>query len=158
MRAHHLQIHGLVAVGIQVVEAQVETGKVATMHLAYGTDEERLDNDGEFESYEECLAEALKELDVETGDIIHIAEVVPYVPKISATRIIEDINEDAWDKCGESVDSWPELTKIEEDELQVRVQKVVMDYLEEIKELPRFYTCKNGKQFEVKQGDLAWHP
>jgi hypothetical protein len=128
---------------------------MATMRLAYGTNEEMLNHDGEFETYEECLAEALKELDVEVGDTIHVAKVVPYIPRVYLPGIIENMNEDAWDKCGEVVDSWPELHKDEEDELKLRIEKVIMDYLAEIKELPRFYTCVEGKQFEVKEGDLS---
>jgi hypothetical protein len=122
--------------------------------MAYGTDEENLSASGEFETFEEAFQEAIAECDAEVGDVIYVAEINEYTPRISANQILEMLNENAHDKCGEHVDCWPEPTKEQRADFDARINKFINDWLKEIKEEPRFWTCGKPKSFEVTQAHL----
>jgi len=120
------------------------------MKLAYGTDEEYLTGSCEYDTFEEAFEEALLECDPEVGDTIYIAEVHPYVPKYCAEQLIESLNEDAYEKCGDHVDCWPDVTKEQTQSLQVKLDKLINSWITETKQR-KLWTCGKSKDFLITE-------
>lgn len=98
-----------------------------------------------FETVEECIEDAKSEWNrKKTGDEIAIGTIVPYVVSADVDCMLEQLEQDAYEECGDAAYDWNISSRKghekEFDELQEKVTVLVNEYLEKIGEKPSF--CK----------------
>lgn len=101
-------------------------------------------SNGTFETVEECIKDAKSDWNgKKPGDEIAIGTVVPYVVNADIDCMLEQLEQDAYEECGDAADSWYISTRKghekEYDELQEKITALVNEYLEKICEKPSFY-------------------
>lgn len=107
---------------------------------------------GPCDSLRDCVEEA-----VENGysmeDTFAVGLIEEYNIDLDfAWRIIEDLQEDAYDEVGEASDSWLDCTTREQrDELNSRIHKIVREWLKEIHEEPSFYKVLPCHEITLKE-------
>lgn len=96
-----------------------------------------------FETEEECIKDAKESYYKRAGEEIAVGTAVPYEVSADVDCVLERLEEDAYDECGEAADDWNISTRKgrekEFDELQEKVTELVNEYLEKIGEKPDFY-------------------
>lgn len=108
---------------------------------------------------EDCIEEAKWEKeDREIAENhVFIGDVEPYKPFIDVEYLIDDIQEQAYEECGECCEGWLDGLKKEQKKiLEERLNKVLIDWLEETNNSPTFgkfmkiskYNLETGKESE----------
>lgn len=114
-------------------------------------------NNGEFDSIEECLAEAASGLKLDGTETVYIGEI----EKLTESEIVGYYGDDliyqmqnnVWDKVGEIAEDWLSCVKKEDiSKLDEKIKKVLIDWLQEIGEMPSFYLVRNVREFDLKTG------
>lgn len=97
---------------------------------------------GEFETAEDCIADAKENYNYK-GETIAIGTIVPFVPTVNIDSMLEQMESDAYEECGEVSESWGiSSSKGREkqlDTLQENIDILVCEYLKKIGEMPSFY-------------------
>lgn len=100
-----------------------------------------------FETEEDCIKDAKDNYCKRIGEEIAIGTVVPYEVNVDVDCMLEQLETDAYDECGEVAESWNISTRKghekEIDELQEKITELVNEYLEKIGEKPSFYKIDN---------------
>lgn len=100
-----------------------------------------------FETEEDCIEDAKDNYCKRIGEEIAIGTVVPYEVNVDVDCMLEQLETDAYDECGEVAESWNISTRKghekEIDELQEKITELVNEYLEKIGEKPSFYKIDN---------------
>lgn len=111
-------------------------------------------NKGEFDTEKECVQEAIQRYGFKPGDTVAIGTVYPYKPHPDIDSLLERLEEDAYEACGEAAESWNISTQKgrekEQEELYRGVEKLVNEYLEKIGEKPGFYKVDNIHTVDIK--------
>lgn len=107
---------------------------------------------GPCDTIRECVEEALAE-DYSIDDTFAIGLIEEYnIGLYYADRIIEDLQQDAFDEVGEVAEDWLDyVTKEEMDSLNEKIYKVVLDWLEAVKEKPTFYKVHPFEECTLKE-------
>jgi hypothetical protein len=107
---------------------------------------------GPCDTIKECVEEALTE-DYSIDDTFAIGYIEEYdIGLYYADRIIEDLQQDAYDEVGEVAEDWLDyVTKEEMDSLNEQISKVVLDWLEAVKEKPSFYKVRPFEECTLKE-------
>lgn len=97
-----------------------------------------------FGTVEECIKDAKSEWNgKKSSDEIAIGTIVPYVVSADIDCMLEQLEQDAYEECGDAAESWYISNRKghekEYDELQEKVTQLVNEYLEKIGEKPSFY-------------------
>lgn len=111
------------------------------------------------DTIEECISEAKweKEYREMAEDYVYIGEIEAHEPEIDIEYLIDNIQEQAYEECGESCEGWLDgLKKEDMKKLEERLNKVFADWLEETKNQPYFgnfakvskYNLETGKESE----------
>lgn len=107
-----------------------------------------------FDTVEECLQDAKENYNVEVGDVIAIGEVVPYEVSVFAGHVLEDLEQDAYEECGECAEDWETFSYKDDrnklNELSDQLTKVVRAWLEKYDRKPDFYKIENVRTVKVK--------
>jgi len=100
-----------------------------------------------FETEEECVLDAKENYRMKSGESIAIGTVYPYTVSIDVETMLERIEEDAYEECGEAAESWVISSRKhfgkEMDDLQEKVTELVDAYLDKISEKPTFSKVDN---------------
>ena len=121
----------------------------------YSEDEEYWTKDV-FDSVEDCLKDAKENYDIKPGETIAIGEPFYWEPYVSAFNILERLEEDAWDECGEASEGWDTYDyTISEDkkkveELSEKLTEIVRQWLKDNGTYPTFSIINNVRTVEVK--------
>ena len=107
-----------------------------------------------FDTIEECIADA-KNTDVEIGSKIAIGICEDYIPHVDCDTLLDRLNEDAYEVCGEVAEDFPyfESGKGYKDIelLQEKMDNALNEWLEETNQTPGFYHIIPLKDmYEVK--------
>lgn len=108
---------------------------------------------------EDCIEEAKWEKEDRglTQNHVFIGEVEPYIPSIDVEDVIDNLGEAAYQECGECSEGWIGGHKKEQEKiLEERLNKVLIDWLEETNNNPSFgkfmkiskYNLETGKERE----------
>lgn len=104
-------------------------------------------NKGEYDTEEECVQEAIQGYGFKHGDTIAIGKVYPFEPHPDIDTLLDQMEEDAYEECGEAAEAWSigagKGREKEGEELEKGVEKLVNEYLEKIGEKPGFYKVGN---------------
>lgn len=97
----------------------------------------------EFVTKEGCIEDAKKNYDMKLGDTIVIGTIYPYVVCADVESLLERLEDDAYEECGEAAEDWDISSRKhydkEMDKLQDEVTECINRYLLSIKEVPSFY-------------------
>ena len=106
-----------------------------------------------FDTIEDCILDAKENYDVKSDETIAVGVIYPYIPKTDIDILLERLEEDAYEECGEAAESWYISTRKghekEFDELQEKVDLLVTEYLEKIGEKPYFYKIDDVRTIKV---------
>lgn len=108
----------------------------------------------EFDTIEDCILDAKENYGIEEGTDIFIGEVVYYELYIDATTILDFLEEDAYEQCGQVAGDWCTYDNIK-DELKLEIlsdklTEVIREWLIEYNRYPDFYRIENIQMVEVK--------
>lgn len=113
-------------------------------------------NYGEFNTAEECIKEAVNSYEYNVGDTIAVGEAISFEPFVSIESMLEKLEDDAYEECGEAAENWhisrqKKETKEAWDQLQEDVNKAVMEYLNKIGEKPTFYRVDDIREITITE-------
>ena len=104
-----------------------------------------------FETEKECVEDAVKNYDFEIGDTIAIGTTCAFIPSLCAETILEDVENNAFDECGEVAEDWINFKDKENLEvLSARLTECLVQWLKETKQEPSFYKIEDIKTIEIK--------
>lgn len=109
---------------------------------------------GVFDSVAGCLKEAKEDFGLALGTAIYVGEVTPFVPRIYATDVLDRLEDNASDECGEIGEEYEAYDRKEDtailNELSQKLTKVLTNWLRKYGKYPNFYTVSNVKKYEIK--------
>lgn len=105
-------------------------------------------NNDKFSTIEECVENALKN-GMKNNDVIFVGEVLPYEVNVNASALLEELECNAYDECGDIANSW-DISVDNIDELDDELTKVVRKWLEKTNQLPTFYNIINVGPVVIK--------
>ncbi|MCI6468148.1 MAG: hypothetical protein MSA90_22125 [Faecalicatena sp.] len=115
-------------------------------------DEDLWFND-EHDTVEECLEEARKEAERDEHQaIVFIGECIPYTPEADCTDILDRMQEQAGEMCGEVGGDWCAykwLKKEELEELNDTLTSAVCDWMKKYGYYPTFYSIQNIREYQL---------
>lgn len=108
---------------------------------------------GIYDSIEEALRLGPAEHDLEPGQSIYIGEFNVFQPHIDFDTLIEQLQSDCDEHCGEASDLWDprSASKEERAELETELNDVLQRWMEKHKCLPACGQVTNVKQFTVPE-------
>lgn len=118
----------------------------------FDKDAEMWRND-EFDTIEECVAEAEKENP--EAEVVYIGEIVPFDFVVDSTDVLERLEEKASDfsDIGHDWDAFSLKEKDELDELDEKLTIVVKEWMKKYGYTPTFYIVTNVSEHRLKWGD-----
>lgn len=90
-----------------------------------------------FDSVEECMEDA-KEHGYIVGETIAIGETKVFEVYVDAERVLDVLQEDAYDECGESSEGWIDCRRHNLDELSGKLTSCIKEWLKETRQEPTF--------------------
>ena len=114
-------------------------------------------NNDEYESIEECMEDARNNYEMDDGETIYIGECVPVeITGIDFDSVLDSVEQNMYDQVGEISEGWNigyirgntnRAAVIEK--YDKKLFDLVMQYLEEINEVPKFYKVGNVKEYTL---------
>jgi len=103
-----------------------------------------------FDNVQECIDDAIENYKMKKGETIAIGFVFPYIASIDAESVLEEIENYAYDECGESCESWINYKDKESiDELSNRLTACLNQWLKETKQEPTFYRIDDIETIKI---------
>lgn len=107
----------------------------------------------DFDTIEDCIADAKDNYSMKPGDTIAIGETDEFRISVDATSVLDATEEQAFDECGEASESWDSYDykndKVGLEELSNQLTKCVEDWLRQRNNMPGFYKILNIKTIEL---------
>ena len=107
-----------------------------------------------FDTIEDCILDAKENYDVKSGATIVVGEPVYFEPYVDAINILEQLESDAYDECGEFSESWTlynyQKDKDKIEELSEKLTEIVKQWLKDNGTYPTFSIIKNVRVVEVE--------
>ena len=109
---------------------------------------------GEFDSVAEALADARVEAkDYPDSTQIYIGKNYQYEPCVRAHRVIEDIQEDAFDEAGEAAEDYLEFVSVPSlVMLEKMLTKTFIEWAKENNYEPSFFIVKGAVEYRLEEG------
>lgn len=108
---------------------------------------------GTFDTVEECVHDYLENYAVDIPqEYIFVGIVEPYKINIDSGNIIEMLEQQAFDECGEVAENWyPSSIKDNSgwEELDENITKMIINFLELHNEMPTFYNIVDVREVAV---------
>lgn len=124
------------------------------MKYTWETDETDIWRHDVFDTVEDCILDAKENYCIETGTEIVVGEVVPWEPYVDAFDILNELQFQAYDECGEITENWYSYDckkdKEKVQQLSEKLTEIVKLWLKENDTYPNFYTIENVKVVDVK--------
>lgn len=95
-----------------------------------------------YDTIKECIEDA-KKCEVKSGETIYIGRCTEYIPKVNIDKILEDLEQDAYEIVGDAMTGWLEHNNryLGTEPLQNKFDTILMEWLKETNQLPHFYLC-----------------
>ena len=107
-----------------------------------------------FDTVEDCILDAKENYLIESGTEIVVGEAVLWEPYVSTELILEQLQEDAYEECGEVAGDWYAYNyrkhESKLDELSDRLTDIVKQWLKDNGTYPDFYKIENVRTVEVE--------
>lgn len=83
-------------------------------------------------------------------DYYEVGQIGLHVPHINIDWLIDNLRDDAYEQSGEAADSWlDKVPKDKQEELSNRMNEVLLNWLQEVNEIPSFGTMKYLEEIKV---------
>lgn len=109
-----------------------------------------------FDTIEDCILDAKENYRVESGTEIVVGEAVPWEPYVWAGNILDHLEEDAYEECGEVAEDWYAYDYKNEEgrkglnEISDKITEIVKQWLKDNGTYPDFYKIENIRTVEVE--------
>lgn len=111
-------------------------------------------NKDEFDTEKECVEDATQGYGFKPGDTIAIGRIYTYEPHPDIYTLLDRMEEDAYEECGEAAESWNISDRSgrekEYNELYQGVEELVNEYLDKIGEKPGFFRVDSIHTVDIK--------
>lgn len=118
----------------------------------YNEDDEYWNHD-DFNTIDECVADAKENYKMKVGQRIAIGEPDVFKISVDSTTILDGIEEQAYDECGDVSESWDSYDYKNDkegiEELSKQLTKCVEEWLEKRNNMPSFYRITNIRTVEI---------
>ena len=125
----------------------------------FDRDAERWNNGG-CDTIEERIEEAIHEISdgmanyADDPTVVYIGEIKKFVPKVDVPRILDALEEQAFEECGEiggdwQTYDWKKKESSDIEELANDLNKVIIDWLTKYNKMPNFYAVENIKEYPL---------
>ena len=112
-------------------------------------------NYGVFNTVDECIKEAKEGYDVKSSDVIYVGEVQKFEPHVNATIILDQLETDVYEECGEVADDWYTYNFVNRsdrdklNELSNKLTEIVVQWLKDNNKYPDFYKIVNIREIRI---------
>jgi len=113
------------------------------------SENDELWQNGTFETVEDCIADAKENYEYSAGEDIAVGVVNNFVAKVDAESVLEAIEEQAYEECGEACEGWIDYKNEAVDKLQDTLTNCLNEWLKETKQEPEFYGITNIKKVAI---------
>lgn len=103
----------------------------------------------QFDTREECITDAKENYKMDGLETIAIGIVSPFIPYVDAEDVLEQLEIEAYEHCGEAAEDWIDCKKDEIKKLSEILTKCVNDWLVETKQSPNFYGITDIKTIKI---------
>lgn len=143
---------------IDNISFTVEQKEVEKKEYTWETSEDKeLWQHDTFETVEDCVEDYLENYAGESPqDVIFVGECERYTFSVDGSGVIENLEVQAYDECGECAESWEPSSGVnlkDWNELDEQLTKVVTDWLEKRNDMPGFYKVVNIMEVPVRCGE-----
>lgn len=109
---------------------------------------------GPEESIEDCIEDA-KLRDVKDFKSVFIGELEEHAPYIDTEMVIENLQELAYEECGECSEGYLEnVTEEQEENLREKLNDALQEWLKETNNYPSFGIIINTKEYDIETGEF----
>lgn len=107
---------------------------------------------GTFSTLNDIFEDAI-DSGIKPGETIAIAEAIPYMPQIDVCDVLEKVEQDAYEECGDAAEQWLEFKRgyVRSDELQIEMQRVFVEWLQKTNQMPSFYKLEHIRTVVVPE-------
>ena len=98
---------------------------------------------GIFGTKKECIEDAKENYGVKAGETIAIGSTRPFMVSIDAESVLENLEEQAFEECGEACEDWIDYKTEDVKRLSEALTDCVNKWLEETKQKPNFYQVED---------------
>lgn len=113
-------------------------------------------NNDEYDTLEECIKAAKEEAKLDKHKtVVYIGECVPYAPKADCTDVLDRMQEQAEETCGEAGEDWEAYDwhkKDELEELDRTITTAACDWMKAYGYYPACYSIQNIKAYLLDDG------
>jgi len=98
----------------------------------------------EYESREDAIKNYPREDVLAEGETFFVGEMVPFVPRVNGLAVLEALQEQALEDCGENAENF--LDEVSKDDMVLlgqRLDEVIKQWLFETKNEPHFFGVKH---------------
>lgn len=92
-----------------------------------------------FDTVEECIKDAKENYDYKVGETIAVGITEPFVVSIDGSDVLERLEENAYEECGEASEGWLNTPYENIEKLSERLTECVNEWLKETDQEPSFY-------------------
>ncbi|MCK5138370.1 MAG: hypothetical protein KAQ85_00875 [Thermodesulfovibrionia bacterium] len=104
-----------------------------------GSTDEEMFNIGPYETKEQAIEEIPNDAALESGEEFFIGQITVYEPSIDIDTVIENLDEQSAEECGETSEMWVDgFTKEAKEELSNSLNLVLKGWLVHYKYTPEF--------------------
>lgn len=103
-----------------------------------------------FDTVDECIKDAKENYGYAIGETIAIGETASFVVNIDAERVLENLEEDAYEECGEAAERWIDYKKGSLNKLSEKLTQCVNEWLKETEQEPSFYHITDTRVEVIK--------
>jgi len=114
-------------------------------------DEENWNEDDYYDTKEEAIENGRLE-GIDRGETQYqVGQISMFCPSICAESIIENIEENAYDECGEHGEDCMSCTKEELNKLQNMLDETLNKWMDETNNRPMIYKIENSRNFVIDE-------
>lgn len=114
----------------------------------YSVNNEEFNHNELGDAVEDCYASTF--LEVGETTVIYAADSIGQKASNFIPDIVEYMQEIAYEECGEYVDTWPDATQSQRDNLNRTIGNVVNVWADQNNLKPKFYKVENIKEIKIK--------
>lgn len=105
----------------------------------------------EFDSIEDCIADAKENYLIAVGDTIAVGIVEPWELWVDAEMVLERLSEEAYEECGDAAESWEPYNASPEalTDLSEQLTECIKKWLKNGRDMPYFYKIADVVTVEV---------
>lgn len=106
---------------------------------------------GRFGSIEDCIADAKENYEMKPGDTIAVGECFIHEVYVDANDVLEILENEAYENCGEAAEGWVDRTGDQEEELSEALTECVRKWLKKTGNEPKFWHIDSVRTITIPE-------